>query len=145
MTFNLLEPETIWPVINGRREIPLFTSFVTAGFPSPADDYLDKNIDLNEYLIANQSSTFLVRVKGDSMQGCGILDGDILVVDRSLEPAHNRVIVGIIDGEFTVKRFVRENGKAWLKPENPAYSSIEITPERDFTAWGVVTFAIHDL
>ena len=125
--------------------VPLFTSFVQAGFPSPADDFLEKRIDLNEYLIRNQAATFLVRVKGDSMQGAGITDGDLLVVDRSVTPSHNQIVVGILDGEFTVKRLLRHKGQIWLRAENPDFPDLQVREGQEFNVWGVVTFAIHNL
>lgn len=122
--------------------LPFFASHVPAGFPSPADDYIDKTLDVSDLLVAHPASTFFVRVKGDSMQGAGISCGDILVVDRSLEPMSGRIIIAILDGEFTVKRLILENGKAWLVPENPTYSPLEIPKESDFQVWGTVTFII---
>jgi len=125
--------------------LPLFTSLVPAGFPSPADDFLENRIDLNEYLVRNQAATFLVRVKGDSMQQAGITDGDLLVVDRSVTPRHNHIIVGALDGEFTVKRLIKQGNRCWLRAENPKYPDLPIRPEQEFRVWGVVTFAIHNL
>ena len=121
----------------------LYISSVSAGFPSPADDYIDKSLDLNEYLIAHPSATFFVRVKGDSMIGAGIHTGDILIVDRSLEATNNKVIVAFIDGEFTVKRIFFANKKLYLYADNPDYEPIEITDEMDFRVFGVVTYVIH--
>ena len=145
---NLINPQEavlLLPKIDLQQVVPLYGSYVTAGFPSPADDFLEKKIDLNEYLIRNKASTFLVRVAGDSMSGAGICTGDILVVDRSVTPRNKHIIVGAINGEFTVKRFIKENKRIILQPENPAYKAIEITAESDFNVWGVVTFAIHNL
>jgi DNA polymerase V len=123
--------------------LPIYLANVQAGFPSPAEDYLDKTLDLNELLIAHPAATFFVRVAGDSMQNAGIFSGDILVVDRSLEPADNKIIVAIVGSEFTVKRLkIREN-RISLVPENPAYPILEMKEESDFQVWGVVTYVIH--
>ena len=119
--------------------------FLPAGFPSPADDFLDKRLDLNEYLIKHPAATFYVRVHGDSMVRAGIQSGDILVVDRSLEPQHRRVVVAFVDGEFTVKRLLKRDGGIVLAPENPAYPEISIKPGMEMEVWGVVTAVIHEL
>jgi DNA polymerase V len=116
---------------------------VAAGFPSPAGDYLDNRIDIFEYLIQHPTATFYVRVKGNSMINASIHDGDLLVVDRSIEPKNNQVVVAIIDGEFTVKRISKHNNKLYLIPENEHFKPIEITETMDFEVWGVVTFVIH--
>jgi len=133
------------PVNATPLSLPLFSNRISAGFPSPADDYLEKRLDLNEHLIRNPSSTFLVRVTGTSMQNSGIYDGDILVVDRSIESTNKRIVIGVIDGEFTVKRIIQRKGKTFLVPENDQYKETEITENMDFSIWGVVTFAIHKL
>ena len=125
--------------------IPLYACGVSAGFPSPADDYLEGSLDLNEHLIGRPEATFFVRAKGDSMIGAGIHDGDLLVVDRSAEPKDGRVIIAVINGELTVKRLVRKQDKAWLEPENPAYQPISFNEEDDVRVWGVVTNVIHPL
>ncbi len=126
-----------------RLPLPLFLANVQAGFPSPAEDYLDKTLDLNELLISHPAATFFVRVAGDSMQGAGIFSGDTLVVDRSLEPADNRIVVAIVNGEFTVKRLKLREGRISLVPENPAYPILELREGTDFQVWGVVTYVIH--
>ena len=123
--------------------LPIFLANVQAGFPSPAEDYLDKTLDLNELLIAHPAATFFVRVSGDSMQNAGIFSGDVLVVDRSLEPADNKIIVAIVNSEFTVKRLKVHEGRISLVPENPAYPILEMKEESDFQVWGVVTYVIH--
>ena len=125
--------------------IPLYACGVSAGFPSPADDYLEGTLDLNERLIGEPAATFFVRAKGDSMIGAGIHDGDLLVVDRSLEAKDGRVVIAAINGELTVKRLVLKKGKAWLEPENPAYQPISFNEEDDVRLWGVVTNVIHPL
>lgn len=130
---------------DSRLSIPEFLSGISAGFPSPADDYVDKHLDLNEYLIRHPAATFYVRVTGDSMINAGIQSGDLLVVDRALEPAHNRIVLAVVMGEFTVKRLVKRDGAVFLVPENPAYEEIEIMPDMDFEVWGVVTNVIHEV
>ncbi len=137
--------ELLLPDVSISGELPLSVPAISAGFPSPAEDFIDKKLDLNEYLVRNQPATFLVRVQGNSMENAGILDGDILVVDRSLEPSDGKIVIGVIDGEFTVKRIVKKSGKFFLQPENESFKPIEITPEMDFKIWGIVTFAIHRL
>lgn len=122
---------------------PVYSSSVPAGFPSPAEDYSEKSLDLNEYLIRNRESTFMVRVTGHSMKDAGIHDGDILVVDRSLEPRSGRIILGVLNGEFTVKRLSRKGRSLFLLPENDEYPVTEIKEEMDFRVWGVVTYVIH--
>ncbi len=124
---------------NGQSSLPLFSSPVAAGFPSPADDHLEGKLDLNEHLIKHPTATYFLRVKGDSMVGAGIHDKDILVVDRSIEPRAGKIVIAVVEGEFTVKRLVRRGSKTLLMPENEAYSPIEITDEHDLMIWGVVT------
>ncbi len=125
------------------RELPLFSARVPAGFPSPADDYIDRALDLNEHLIRHPAATFFVRVSGDSMVGAGIHPGDILVVDRAEEPSHGKIIIAALNGELTVKRLSRNHDRVCLTPENPAYAPIEVTPEMQFEVWGVVVHVIH--
>ncbi len=131
--------------ITMQRELPLFLSPIRAGFPSPADDYLDKKLDLNEHLIKHPASTFFVKVKGDSMVNAGILSGDILIVDRSLEPKDKNIVVAVLNGEFTVKRIRKRGSKLFLDPENDSYTPIEITDAMDFEIWGIVIHVIHSL
>ena len=123
--------------------LPIYLANVQAGFPSPAEDYLDKTLDLNELLIAHPAATFFVRVSGDSMRGAGIFSGDVLVVDRSLEATDNKIVVALVNGEFTVKRLKVRDGRIRLVPENPAYPILELKEESDFQVWGVVTYVIH--
>ena len=123
--------------------LPIFITSVQAGFPSPAEGYLDKTLDLNELLITHPAATFFVRVAGDSMQNAGIYSGDVLIVDRSLQPLESTIVIAIINGEFTVKRLLKKEGRVFLAPENPSYPILEITPESDFQVWGVVTYVIH--
>lgn len=124
-------------------KLPLYMSRIKAGFPSAADDHLEKHLDLNEYLIKHPAATFFVKVKGDSMTGAGIHSGDILIVDRSVEAKHRSIVVAVIDGEFTVKRLIKKKDASHLAAENPAYPAIEITPAMDFEIWGVVLHVIH--
>ena len=115
------------------------------GFPSPAEDYLDNPLDFNELLVKNAAATFAVRLSGDSMIGAGLFPGDIAVVDRSVTPSHNCIVLALLDGEFTVKRYWRQGNLIKLLPENAAYSPIEITEERAFEIWGVITRSIRML
>ena len=124
---------------------PLFLSGVSAGFPSPADDYLDRKLDLNEHLVKNPAATFFVRVAGDSMTGAGISDNDILVVDRSLEPSSNNIVIAVVNGELTVKRLLKTRGSWRLIAENRDYPPLEINEETPLEIWGVATYAIHTL
>ncbi|TMD90228.1 MAG: translesion error-prone DNA polymerase V autoproteolytic subunit, partial [Chloroflexi bacterium] len=116
---------------------------VSCGFPSPADDYVETALDLNELVIAHPAATFYVRVSGDSMMNAAICHGDIIVVDRAREPGHNSIVVAHLDGEFTVKRLSQRDGALYLVPENPLYQPIQITDTTDFSVWGVVTYCIH--
>ncbi len=125
------------------QRVPLYLSRVSAGFPSPADDYVESALDLNEYLISNPAATFMVRVSGDSMTGAGIQDGDVLVVDRSQDARPGKIVVAVLDGELTVKRLRKRNGKYVLVPENPAYSPIEVEMEQELFVWGVVTGVVR--
>ena len=124
-------------------KIPLFESGVSAGFPSPADDYMDLPIDLNEFLIKHPAATFYVRVKGNSMEGAGIRNGDLLIVDRAEEPRNKSIVLGIIDGEFTVKRIKKKGSDLYLMPDNPEFKPIKIDDNMDFQVWGVVTYVVH--
>jgi DNA polymerase V len=123
--------------------IPLVLGCVPAGFPSPADDYVENKLDLNKYLIQHPSATFYVKVKGHSMMGAGITDGDMLVVDRAIEPRNNDIAVCVIDGEFTVKRVNKVNNDVYLIPENPEFKAIRISEGQNFQVWGVVQYVIH--
>ncbi|MCL5991709.1 MAG: translesion error-prone DNA polymerase V autoproteolytic subunit [Bacteroidetes bacterium] len=123
----------------------MFLEAVSAGFPSPADDYMEDRLDLNDHLVRNPAATFFVRVTGDSMIEAGIHSGDILVVDRSLNPKDNNIVIAVIDGELTVKRLRTQKTHVYLLPENKNYKPIEITSEMSFEVWGVVTNVIHNL
>jgi DNA polymerase V len=128
-----------------RHALPLYLCPVAAGFPSPADDFLEKRLDLNEYLVKNPPATFLVRVSGHSMKDAGIFDGDILVVDKSLQPVSGSIVVAILHGEFTVKTLKMQSMKTYLVPANGQYKPIEVTPEMDCEVWGVVASVIRKL
>jgi DNA polymerase V len=125
--------------------LPLAGESVAAGFPSPADDYIDSGIDLNEALIRHPSSTFFLRVSGDSMTGAGIQHGDLLVVDRSLEARPGRIVVAVLDGAFTLKRLARHQGRLRLEAANSAYPPLELHRCGDVQIWGVAIHVIHSL
>lgn len=131
------------PDVSTSYRRPLFLVPVSAGFPSPADDYLEGKLDLNEHLIRHEAATFFVKVKGDSMIGAGIHCGDLLVVDRALEPTDNSVVIAIVNGELTVKRISKRSGKLFLTPDNDKYAPLPIAAHMDFEVWGVVTHVIH--
>jgi len=123
--------------------IPIFTSRVQAGFPSPADDHLEDTLDLNTHLIHHQEATFFVKAQGDSMIGAGIHQGDILIVDKSLTPKNGKIVIAVVDGEFTVKRLHKYKGNITLKAENPEFEDIKIRGTDELIIWGVVTSVIH--
>ena len=125
-------------------ELP-YAKNISAGFPSPADDYMDMSLDLNKELIRNPNATFYGRVKGNSMQNIGILDGDVLVIDRSLDPTNDAIAVCYIDGDFTVKRVHVEGENCYLIPENEDYEPIPVGEDNDFMIWGVVTYVIKKM
>jgi DNA polymerase V len=126
-----------------RWRLPLFTGKVAAGFPSPADDYVEKNLDLNDLLVQKPAATFFVRAQGESMLGAGIHPNDILVVDRSLQPAAGKVVICALNGELTVKRLMCDHDGWRLKAENSAYPDIPLTEDLELVVWGVVTNVIH--
>src|SRR5712692_7436621 len=126
-------------------ERPVFLARVPGGFPSPADDYLEGKLDLNQYLVKHPAATFFVRVTGDSMIGAGIHSGDLLIVDRSLEPKDGNVVIASVDGELTVKRLSIREGKPALLPDNDQYPPVEVGEHAAFEVWGVVTNVIHEL
>lgn len=123
--------------------IPLFSCSVQAGFPSPADDFLERKLDLNQHLVKHPAATFFLRVQGDSMRDDGILSDDILIVDRSIKPSHGKIVVAVLNGEFTVKRLWQKNGIIQLIAANPDYPAIEIEEGSELVIWGVVVSAIH--
>ena len=119
-----------------------FDTGISAGFPSPADDFKESRISLDEELIRNKEATFFARVSGQSMIGAGLDDNDLLVIDRSIPPTNNKIAVCFLDGEFTVKRLRVDGNEVWLQPENPDYPIIKITEENNFVIWGIVTNVI---
>jgi len=133
--------QTITAPAIGRASVctPLFGHKVAAGFPSPADDYIEGRLSLDEHLIQHRDSTFFVRAKGNSMVGAGIYDGDLLVVDRSLTASSGDIVIAVLDAELTVKRLVRRDGMVILKPENPDFKEIVLKDGQELQVWGVVT------
>jgi DNA polymerase V len=134
-------PAPLDPIAIAR--IPFVTAKVDAGFPSPADDHLEGQINLHEELIRNPAATFMVRVKGESMRDAGINTGDVLLIDRSLTPADRHIVVAMIDGEFTVKRFRKKAGKVFLEAANPEFPPIQLADSQELVVWGVVSYVIH--
>ena len=125
--------------------LPLFSGKVAAGFPSPADDYVEKSLDLNELLVKKPAATFFVRAQGESMLGAGIHPNDILVVDRSIDPVPGKIVICALNGELTVKRLQRDKWHWQLTAENPAYTDIVLHDGLEMVIWGVVTNVIHPL
>lgn len=125
--------------------VPFVLDYISAGFPSAADDYVENQLDLNKFLIQHPSATFFIRVEGDSMINAGIHSGDLLIVDRAVEVRHGRIVVAQIDGEFTVKRIEYVGAHVYLVPENKNYKRKRITDQMSFDVWGVVTFVIHSV
>jgi len=128
-----------------RISVPLATSSVAAGFPSPADDYLERPLDFNELLIQNPAATFAVRIAGESMTGAGLFPNDIAVVDRSLPPKNGSIVMALVDGEFTIKRYRVTGNKIWLQAENPKYKDIIISEGSALEIWGVICHAVRVL
>jgi DNA polymerase V len=124
-------------------KLNLYLTPVKAGFPSPADDYIEKSLDINDYLVKNPDATFLVRAQGDSMKDAGIISGDILVVDRSVRPVNNCIVLAVLNSEFTVKKFYKQADTVRLVPENSDYKCIIVKKSDDFEVWGVVTASIR--
>lgn len=139
MELQLLAEQTV------AQSFPRMSHSVRAGFPSPADDYIEKRIDLNEELIQHREATFFLRVRGHSMIDAGIDDGDELIVDRAITPEHNRIVVAAVDGELTVKRFYQRNGIVKLLAQNPQYPDIEFKNGQEMVIWGVVTKIIKSV
>ena len=135
-----LHQTIIAPVI-GQQPVhpPLYGHKVEAGFPSPADDYIEGRLSLDEHLIQHRDATFFVRAKGNSMVGAGIFDGDLLVVDRSLTPSSGDIVIAVLDAELTVKRLIKRDGMVILKPENPDFKEIMLKDGQELQVWGVVT------
>ena len=140
MSLELVEWAASWPMV-----LPYFDRKVPAGFPSPAEDYLETPLDLTEYLIENKAAKFMMRVDGDSMKDAGILDGDLLVVDRAVKPVNGSVVVVAVNGEYTVKRLRRGPDCVWLDPANPRYQPLCVLEGEDLHVFGVVKHAIHSL
>lgn len=124
-------------------ELPLFSSSVSAGFPSPADDFIEARLDLNRHLIEHPAATFFLRASGDSMINAGIYPGDMLVVDNLVEPRHDNIVIAALNGDMTVKRLFKQSGRMALLSENNAYPPIFIHDGLDFSVWGVVRYVIH--
>jgi DNA polymerase V len=125
--------------------LPLVAARISAGFPSGMEDFIERKIDLNETLVQHEAATYFIRVQGDSMTGAGIQDGDILIVDRSVEPVSGSIVIAVLNGELTVKRLRRSAGRVFLDPENTRYAPIEVTAETAFETWGVVRHVIHSV
>jgi DNA polymerase V len=146
---NNLRPGDINAFINMEARqiatVPLMTTSAECGFPSPADDYLDRPLDFNELLIENPAATFAVRVAGESMTGAGMFPGDIAVVDRSREAIDGSIVLALLGGEFTIKRYRRKGRRIWLQPENPAFGEIRLNEDSAFEVWGVITKSIRML
>ena len=130
------------PNMETEMELPLLPFTISAGFPSPAMDFINLEIDLNKHLIEHPSATFFGRVQGESMRDAGINCGDLLVIDKSIEPRNGKIAVCYLDGEFTLKRIRIEKSELWLMPENEKYLPIKIEEHNDLTIWGIVTFVI---
>jgi len=137
---TIFKPDTTTNV-----KLQLFTSTISAGFPSPAEDYVENELDLNKMMIDHPAATFFVKVKGDSMMNASISDGDILVVDRALNIQKDSIVIAFLDGEFVVKRLSKDKKGVFLIPENPKYKPIKITSDMDFKIWGIVTYVIKNL
>lgn len=125
--------------------LPVAEGGICAGFPSPAQDYIEGGIDLNRELVKNPAATFFGRVSGDSMTGAGIDDGDLIVIDKSLQASDGDIAVCFLDGEFTLKRIHIEKDVMWLVPENTKYKKIKVAPDQNFMVWGVVTYSIKNI
>lgn len=128
---------------NAKFSLQMYSSKVQAGFPSPADDYIERHLDLNSF-IKHPAATFLLRAVGDSMKDAGIFPNAILIVDRSLEPEDGKIVIAAVNGELTVKRLSRKNGLVQLLAANQSYKPIDITEEQDLVIWGVVTLVLHE-
>ncbi len=139
---NIVKLQFVKPSTKTSTKLPLVEATISAGFPSPADDYSESRLDLNKELITNESATFYARVRGDSMTLAGISDGDLLIIDKSKTPTNGSIVVCLIDGDFTVKRLHKKGNQFYLMPENNNYQPIKIKPENDVTIWGVVTYTI---
>ncbi len=126
-------------------KLPLYGSAVSCGFTSPAEDHVENELSLDDYLVPNPDATFFVRASGDSMKGAGIFDGDLLIIDRSIEVKNNHIVLAVLDTEFTVKRFLKKDNTITLKAENKIFKDIVIKEDQHFIVWGVVVHVIHHL
>lgn len=133
------------PNTDGHLEMPYISSGIKAGFPSPAADFDGSRISIDQIVVKNASATFYAKASGNSMIGAGIDDGDILVIDKSIEPEDGKIAVCFVDGEFTVKRIKVQENSLLLLPENPLFEPIEVTQENDFIIWGIVTYVVKKL
>jgi DNA polymerase V len=125
--------------------VPMMGWSAAAGFPSPAEDYVERPLDFNELLIEHPAATFAIRIEGDSMTGAGIFPGDIAVVDRARTPVNGSIVLAVLDGSFTVKRYRNKSGTIWLQAENPAYPDLAVSEASAFEVWGVITRSIRML
>jgi DNA polymerase V len=141
MTMTPIPAAKVVPVC----QLPLYACKVAAGFPSPADDYIEARLDLNELLVTHKEATFFLRVKGDSMKNANINDGDLLVVNRAIEPAHCDIVVAVVNAELTIKTLFKKRGVVKLVAANDAYPEIVIQPDNELIVWGVVTDVIHSV
>jgi len=130
---------------SSKRLFPLATETISAGFPSPAEDYIELGIDLNKYLIKNPISTFFLRVSGNSMNNAGIYNNDLLIIDRSINPNPGHIVVALLDGEFTLKRLIKEKDNYYLKADKENYPAINLYEYTDIQIWGVAIYSIHKL
>jgi DNA polymerase V len=142
-SFNPRTFDCYIPQVSVTFSLDLYQQPVSAGFPSPAEDYIEGKLDLNLHLIKNPAATFYVRVSGDSMTGAGIHSGDLLVVDRSLDPVSGRIVIAVLNGELTVKRLAFNGDRLILNAENDNYPPIEVTEPQELSIWGVATSVIH--
>lgn len=140
--YNSINLEFYTVNYNSELNLPFVDTGISAGFPSPADDFIELSIDLNKALIKNRDTTFFAKVRGHSMKNAGIDDGDLLVIDRSLEPQNNKIAICQIDGDFTVKRIKIEKNIIWLIAENEDFNPIKVTPENEFIIWGIVIHSV---
>ena len=140
-SLTIFTPETI----DNASGAQFFDAGISAGFPSPAEDFSENRLSLDDELVKNKETTFYARVSGQSMIGAGLDDNDLLVIDRSIAPTNNKIAVCFLDGEFTVKRLKVESSGVWLQPENPNYQAIQVTSENNFIIWGIVTNVVKKL
>lgn len=133
------------PDQNQQKSLHLALGGISAGFPSPANDFKELRISIDQEVVRNEEATFYARVSGESMQGAGLDDGDLLVIDRSIEPQHDKIAICYIDGEFTVKRLKVVSDGVFLMPENPRYRPIKVIEENELIIWGIVTYVVKKL